>query len=203
MQESSATNGSLPWRSASLMNPPYAKREQRFSTEGGRKPKSARGERSQGRPARRGTRSAQARLCERGRSGRRPRRSPGLILDSAGDSPPPFFLRERARGGDSRPAGPQRSAARKHAVAGMAARPSVCSKGSSQRISAVKTELIERLPGVMASLTSWGFTPGYPRRQSAICRSVKLSIRHTSPAPRGHPHRLPAALRHDPLPRHH
>lgn len=36
---------------------------------------------------------------------------------------PPFFLRERARGGGSRPAGPQRSGARKHAVARMATRP--------------------------------------------------------------------------------
>ena len=53
-----------------LVIPPYAKREQRFSAEGGRKPKGERGERSQGRSVRRGTRSAQARFWERGRSGR-------------------------------------------------------------------------------------------------------------------------------------
>ena len=57
-------------RRVDLVIPPYAKREQRFSAEGGRKPKGERGERSQGRSARRGTRSAQARFWERGRSGR-------------------------------------------------------------------------------------------------------------------------------------
>ena len=70
------------------MIPPSAKREQRFSAEGGREPKVVRGERSQGRSVRRGTRSAQVRLCERGRSGRGPRRTPEGILDAAGDSPP-------------------------------------------------------------------------------------------------------------------
>lgn len=77
-------------------------RETRTAFFGGRgaKAQMVRGERSQGRPARRGSRSAQARH-ERGRSGRGPRRSPGLILDGAGVLP--RFSHERARGGDSRP----------------------------------------------------------------------------------------------------
>jgi hypothetical protein len=58
-----------------------------------------------------GATSAQARLCERGfasaEDGEGPRQTPQGILYSAGDAPP-FFLRERARGGDSRPAGPER-----------------------------------------------------------------------------------------------
>ena len=49
-----------------LVIPPYAKRDQRFSAEGGRKPKVARGERSQGRSVRRVALAAQVRLCERG-----------------------------------------------------------------------------------------------------------------------------------------
>src|SRR5262245_49726261 len=55
---------------------------------------------SQGRPARRGTRSAQARFWERGRLGRRPQRSRGPILDGTGDSPP-VFAREGERGPQS------------------------------------------------------------------------------------------------------
>ena len=64
-------------------------RETQIAFFGGRgtKVQRERGECSQGRPARRGTRSAQARFWERGRSGRRPQRSLDLVLDGAGDSP--------------------------------------------------------------------------------------------------------------------
>ncbi len=64
-------------------------RETRTAFFGGRGAKAQmfRGECRQGRPARRGTRSAQARLWERGRLGRGPQRSHGLILDGTGVSP--------------------------------------------------------------------------------------------------------------------
>lgn len=102
---------------------PYAKREQRFSAEGERKPKCERGsavkdDRRGGAPGlhKRGFGSAEDRGG--GRKG-----SVAPILDGAGIHP--WLSHERARGGDSRPTGPKRSAARKHAVARMATCPEV------------------------------------------------------------------------------
>jgi hypothetical protein len=101
-------------------DPPYAKREQRFSAEGRRKPKLVRGERSQGRSVRRGTRYAQARFWERGRSGRKPYGTPEGILYAAGEHPlylhqgyggfSPVYSRDRseAQPGEARSAGTPR-----------------------------------------------------------------------------------------------
>lgn len=79
---------SRPGWDAELVVPTSAKREQRFSAEGVRKPRVERGKRSQGRSVRSGDQPAQARLCKRGRLGRKPHRTPKGILDSAGGFSP-------------------------------------------------------------------------------------------------------------------